>query len=591
MRGTSFIGLVCCSLLFNASCLLDQLGTAAADADSDSDIDSDMDDGIDADDDPDVDPDIDDADPDGGDDADPDVVEELQILSVEPAFGFTCGWFEDPRPRAQKDVTIRFADLDEGETIELVRLGETEIRDRCIYSTDEGCYTTQYTLGDGVGELILHYPGLRVEGELELSIHSATESAVSDQPFVYQLLDLGFDVDSPVAAGAGGVSALLSGCFRDPRGEGFNCDPGGRDVVLTLGQENEEGHLRLVHAIDDEEIQAFTLTRWSGEGTEGVAAMAPVYAGRSSRSSSPPDVVTLGTKGLRIHRYDRESGSFGHLPLYNCNVFLEIAGVSAGDFDQTKTGEEVLVISWRDGPDELWVRVFPTTVSERFCLFTPGRLAISLPVTIPAAGEPDRVLPAIADLDGDGRLDIALALLDGEGSPQLYIFWGDGNGSVEGEPLVLPLPPECGRPGRAVAVDVEGDEDPDLIASCGGAETIELAINEGGRSFEEPISVATGLSDDGGAALLAAGHLDPDDIPDLVVGSHGTGRISVLRGRGTRDVAELWTGPRPLPVLPVEAQAVLLEDLDDNGYADIVVAGSSESDGVVLVVWTNADLN
>ncbi|MHC5211465.1 MAG: FG-GAP repeat domain-containing protein [Planctomycetota bacterium] len=72
-----------------------------------------------------------------------------------------------------------------------------------------------------------------------------------------------------------------------------------------------------------------------------------------------------------------------------------------------------------------------------------------------------------------------------------------------------------------------------------------------------------------GPAGVAAGDVDGDGLPDLVVRSVGPDLLLVLRGLGDGTAA-----PAPLAMLPDDGVAFTLADLDDDGDLDLVSTGS-----------------
>jgi hypothetical protein len=94
-----------------------------------------------------------------------------------------------------------------------------------------------------------------------------------------------------------------------------------------------------------------------------------------------------------------------------------------------------------------------------------GAAAFARPETIPLAGEP-RAL-AIADLDGDGDVDLAVARAwDGI----VTVLLNDGSGAF-GDPTDWPV---GGRPFGVVAADVDGVCGMDLLVSCKEGDDVVL---------------------------------------------------------------------------------------------------------------------
>lgn len=578
----------------STSCLLDEegLGGDEGDGDGDADVDTDGDADSDADTDfeEDADPDDEDADPDEEEDADPDVDEAFRIVSVSNTLGFTCGWALDPRTAAQKNIEIRYTGRPFTDDLLNVSIGDGIIvSEPCGDSNDEQCFAGPIPQGTS-GTVTIRYPLLDVEADLTMTLVSETDNVEHGELFLYRVLDLDPDLDTPATAGESAVTALLPGCFRDPRGAGFHCDPGGYDVVSTLGEAHDDGLFRLFHAIG-EGVQTATLSTWSGDAGLGVRAIANIFAGRPTGSGASPGVITMGDEGLRVHTYAREPGEFQVNSVYTCmSIPGPTAGLAAGDFHQGTgwPGEEMVLLVWRRSSDDLIVYVHPTYQTSRNCNFRDS-LVFELPADAPTGGEPIEIRPASEDLDGDGNLDLAFGILGAGMSPQFVVLWGDGMGDFAAESTQVALAPECGRPGQVLMIDLDRDSDLDAVVGCSDSESLEVLSNSGGRGFEASSSQATSLPEGGGSALVAVGYLDPDRLPDLVVAQRATGNITVLQGGG-RVVGFAFRPPLALPRLSLDIESLAVADLDDNGFQDVVVGGVGASGGEVAVVWMEEDL-
>ena len=125
---------------------------------------------------------------------------------------------------------------------------------------------------------------------------------------------------------------------------------------------------------------------------------------------------------------------------------------------------------------------------------------------------------ALADVDGDGRLDVFLCGLDSLNA--MYRNLGDWrftNVTARALPGVSWLNPSSGSndsTGAAFA-DVDGDGDPDLLVNQLGGGT-RLWLNEGKGRFEEATDAA-GLRSRSGATSMALADVDGDGDLDLYV--------------------------------------------------------------------------
>ena len=171
-----------------------------------------------------------------------------------------------------------------------------------------------------------------------------------------------------------------------------------------------------------------------------------------------------------------------------------------------------------------------------------------------------------ADVDTDGDLDILEALT--EGPPRVLRNNGDGTFAVQ-----HPFGGVTSVRGFVWA-DLDGDGVPDatLLDSAGST---RVYLNARSGSFRErtvPGTFPKGVA-------IAAAEVTGDSLLDVLVVS-GTGVVVALsesadgHGWTSHEIARLTT---PLPGLTPGAAGLLLADVDNNGAADLVIAGPSAS--------------
>jgi hypothetical protein len=172
---------------------------------------------------------------------------------------------------------------------------------------------------------------------------------------------------------------------------------------------------------------------------------------------------------------------------------------------------------------------------------------------------------AVADFDGDGRLDIAAA----SRSTVVVSFARDGS-LVPGTEYSA---------GVAVAGLVTGDFDRDgkidiAVANRDGAAWLR---GHGDGSFDMPVSFPTG----GAASAIVSGDFNHDGAPDLaVLGSEGR-KISVLLGNGDGS----FQPARPY-AMSSDAAWLASGDVDGNGKLDLIAISSK---GFVVPFFGNGD--
>lgn len=121
-----------------------------------------------------------------------------------------------------------------------------------------------------------------------------------------------------------------------------------------------------------------------------------------------------------------------------------------------------------------------------------------------------------ADLNGDGRLDLAVAVPGGFG---LSVLFNQGGGTFGGEvdySTVSPL-------GLATG-DFNGDGLPDLAAVDGFDSSVYVMLDQRDGGLQNPVALSVGAM----PVAVAVGDFNGDGLPDLAVANQGAGTLSVL---------------------------------------------------------------
>ncbi|HZM00251.1 MAG TPA: VCBS repeat-containing protein [Planctomycetota bacterium] len=167
---------------------------------------------------------------------------------------------------------------------------------------------------------------------------------------------------------------------------------------------------------------------------------------------------------------------------------------------------------------------------------------------------------AVADLDDDGALD---AVAMNNSSKDLSVLRGDGSGGLL---PAMNISVGTARPLDLALGDLDGDGDEDaavLLQNAPSPEPVAPLLGDGAGGFTLLPAVTPGLN----LEAIALGDVDGDGLADLVTGNSSPGSLSVCLGDGSGGFGPPWT-------LHWEGGAyrVQLVDMDGDGKLDALIA-------------------
>jgi hypothetical protein len=200
-----------------------------------------------------------------------------------------------------------------------------------------------------------------------------------------------------------------------------------------------------------------------------------------------------------------------------------------------------------------------------------------------AGQDPDSV--ALGDFNGDGKLDVVVI---NAGYGTVSVLPGNGDGSLQApRSYDVGIQVSSGLVSSSVAVaDFNGDGALDLaVANAGGGTNVSVRLNNGDGTFQALPKYDTGLA---GPSAMVAGDFNGDGIPDIALAS--TSSVIVLLGNGDGSFqAPLLSdlgGPAFGPTI-----VLTVGDFNGDGKLDLVVShrGEFRRDGSLDVLLGRGD--
>src|SRR5262244_2695636 len=223
-----------------------------------------------------------------------------------------------------------------------------------------------------------------------------------------------------------------------------------------------------------------------------------------------------------------------------------------------------------DGDGDLDLVVGNDAPDEKVVYFNDGKGHFSLAGTFGEAKWPTRNV-TVVKLNRDGRPDIVVANRGGnEHGGANYICMNDGRGHF---PSCRQLSTESAT--TIAAGDINGDGLPDLVVPHrdGGQSYIFINDGKGGFAEKHPFGPAKSAT-----RAIALGDLNGDGRLDIVIGDEAGGGAFIYFNQGNLKFSE----PMPIAEKTDILYSIAIADMNGDGHAD-VVSGNEKTPGAVLI--------
>jgi Concanavalin A-like lectin/glucanases superfamily/FG-GAP-like repeat/IPT/TIG domain/FG-GAP repeat len=283
-------------------------------------------------------------------------------------------------------------------------------------------------------------------------------------------------------------------------------------------------------------------------------------------------VANSGSNSVSVFRNTSTSGNITFAAKVDFATGLSPRSVNIGDFDGD--GKPDLAIAHRDNN---FMSVLRNTSSSGSISFQ-GKVDFFL-----AAGNISTFINS-GDLDGDGKLDIAVTSYSGTNN-HVSVFRNTAtSGTIDANSFAARTDFTTGVFPFSLAIgDLDGDGKPDLaVANYSGDNSVSVLRNtssSGSTSFATKVDFPVGVA----PIAVNLGDIDGDAKLDLITSNYSTNKISIFRNIATSGSISAnsfaakvnyfnSTGPR----------FVAIGDLDGDGKPDLAVANETDNSVSVL---------
>jgi hypothetical protein len=160
------------------------------------------------------------------------------------------------------------------------------------------------------------------------------------------------------------------------------------------------------------------------------------------------------------------------------------------------------------------------------------------------------------DLDGDGRIDLAVAI---SGENEVAVLSGNGDGTF----LDDVRHPVGEKPGWMAAGDLDGDGHRDLVVANLDGSDLSVLIGHGDGTFDP--EARYGSPGGGLAWFVAFGDFNEDELQDVMLAQSGGNVLFPGNGDGTLGAE--------IPA-PGASRTLAVADVDGDGFDDLVLPGA-----------------
>ena len=285
----------------------------------------------------------------------------------------------------------------------------------------------------------------------------------------------------------------------------------------------------------------------------------PVYVALADidRDGKPDIVVTnRGSNTVSVFRNTSTIGSVSFAAQVTATTGNNPEGIAIGDIDG-------------DGRYDLVVANYGSnTVSVLRNTSAIGSVSFAGQVTVATGAQPYGAV--IGDIDGDGKPDVAVTNF---GSATVSVLRNTSTWGAISFATQITAATGTNPDGIAIS-DIDGDGKLDLAVANYNSNTVSVLRN---TSVSGTVSLATRVDFTSGSqpGNIAIGDMDGDGKPDLAVTDHASNKVSVYRNTATSGIITTSSFAAKTDFATgTGAAGIAIADIDGDGQPDIVAADS-----------------
>jgi hypothetical protein len=181
---------------------------------------------------------------------------------------------------------------------------------------------------------------------------------------------------------------------------------------------------------------------------------------------------------------------------------------------------------------------------------------------------------ASGDFNGDGIADVVVGEVRNNGSTGVVVYLGKGDGTFSAGVSYGDQP----NMSYVAVADFNGDGKLDIAAIDRANSEVHILLGDGDGTFSIGASYPTSPAGDASSQNLVVGDFNKDGKPDIAVANSNTQDVGALLGHGDGTFADAVS----YPLASHSAYDIQAADLDGDGYVDLVVTAVTVEQQVAI---------